>query len=89
MVAGTDDGPGNEIKKRMCKLYRADLESSEERLNEWKNGKVSAGERRILYTKWLGEAWEDYTTNHADEITKAFQHCGMFNKMDGSENHRV
>ena len=34
-------------------------------------------------------AWEDYTKNHAEEITKAFKHCGMFNKMDGSENHLV
>ena len=73
----------------MCDSYNADLESSEERLNAWQNGKVSAGERRILFTKWLGEAWEDYTENHADEIFNAFQRCGMCNAIDGSENHRV
>ena len=89
MCAVTDDGLGNEIKKRMCRSYKKDLESTEERLNQWKNGKVSASERRILCTKWLGDVWEDYTTNHKEEITKAFQHCGMFNRMDGSENHRI
>ena len=73
----------------MCDSYNADLESSEERLNAWQNGKVSAGERRILFTKWLGEAWEDYTENHADEIFNAFQRCGMCNAIDGSENYRV
>ena len=56
MCAVTDAGPGNETKKRMVKSYKNDLEKSEERLHQWKDGKISAGERRILYTKWLGEA---------------------------------
>ena len=43
----------------------------------------------MLHTKWLGEAWEDYTTNHQKEITSAFKRCGMFNAMDGSENDLV
>ena len=89
LVAVTDAGPGNEIKRRMVALYKKDLESSPERLNMWKNGKVSASERRILYTKWLGESWEDFTQNHQDQITKAFKRCGMFNAIDGSENHLI
>ena len=73
----------------MVGYYKEDLESNEERLNLWKNGKITAGERRILYTKWLGRAFDDYTKNHPDEITKAFKRCGMFNAMDGSENHLI
>ena len=69
--------------------YKEDLESSEARLNQWKNGKVSAAQRRILFTKWLAEAWEDYTTNCQEEITTAFKKAGMYNDIDGRENHLV
>ena len=77
------------MKKRVTKKYKEDLESSEARLNEWKNGKVSAAQRRILFTKWLAEAWEDYTTNCQEEITSAFKKAGMYNDIDGRENHLV
>ena len=85
----TDDGLGNEIKKRVVKYYKEDLSRSDERLEAWKNGKVSTSERRILATKWLGWAWREYCKDHQAEITKAFKHCGMFNALDGSENHLI
>ena len=68
---------------------RKSLESSEKRLLQWKNGEVSAGERRILFTKWLGRAWEEFTTEHQDVITDAFKRCGMYNDVNGKENHLV
>ena len=40
-------------------------------------------------TKWLGDAWDDYTQNNQDEITLTFKKCGMYNALDGSENHLV
>ena len=43
---------------------------------------MSASERRILFTHWLAEAWEDYTTNCQEEITNAFKRYDM----DGKEN---
>jgi len=89
LVAVTDAGLGYQIKRRVVAYYQADLEKSEERLNQWKNGNVSTAERRILFTTWLGDAWEDYTTNHQDEITNAFKRCGMYNDIDGKENHLV
>eukprot|EP00479_Gromia_sphaerica_P013267 TRINITY_DN7328_c0_g1_i1.p2 TRINITY_DN7328_c0_g1~~TRINITY_DN7328_c0_g1_i1.p2 ORF type:complete len:120 (-),score=18.40 TRINITY_DN7328_c0_g1_i1:350-709(-) len=89
LVAVTDAGPGNEIKRRMVKMYRNDLESSPERLDQWMNGKVTTSERRILMTKWLGQSWDDFTENHQDRITKAFKQCGMYNAIDGSENHLI
>jgi len=89
LTAVTDDGPGNEIKKRVVKMYKADLEKSPERLDQWKNGKVSASERRILFTHWLAKAWKDYTTNCQAQITKAFKRCGQYNDMEGRENHLV
>ena len=46
-------------KRRGTKYFQNDLESSPERLEQWKNGEVFGGERRILFTKWLADAWED------------------------------
>ena len=88
-TAVTDAGTGNEIKKRMTKLYKKDLESTRERLEQWKNGDITTSERRILFTKWAAEAWEDYSTNNQAEITAAFKRCGMFYDVDGRENHLV
>ncbi len=65
------------------------MESSRERLEQWKNGKITTSERRILYTKWAAEAWEDYAKNKQDEITTAFKRCGMFNDTEGRENHLI
>ena len=87
--AVTDAGPGNEVKKRIVAFYKADLESSRERLEQWKNGKVSAAERRWLFTHWLAKAWKDYTTNCQDQITSAFKRCVQFNDVHGRENHLV
>ena len=42
-----------------------------------------------MFTKWAAEAWEDYSTNNQAEITAAFKRCGMFNDVDGRENHLV
>jgi hypothetical protein len=58
------------------------LESSKERLLAWKNGKITAGERRILMTKWLGQSWEEYVKNHQATITNAFKRCGMYKGTD-------
>ena len=73
----------------MTTFCRKNLESYKERLCQWNQGKVSAGERLILLTKWLAEAWEDYTQNHQDQFTKALKRCGMYNALDGSENNLI
>ena len=68
------------------KFYKADLETRD-RLEKWKNGDISAAERRILFMHWLAKAWKYYTTNKQHEITNAFKRCGQFNDMHGRENH--
>ena len=91
LCAVTDDGLGWEVKKRMVAYYKADLESSAERLEVWKgkNGGVKVPERRLLFVKWLADAWEDFTTNHPEMIKNAFKRCGTFNNIEGREKHLV
>ena len=62
------------------------METSQERLNLWTDGKVNASERRILLTKWAGDAWDALPSM---TIIKAFKHCGVANDIHGNENHRV
>jgi hypothetical protein len=54
-----------------------------------KDGLLSAADRRLLFVKWLSESWEDVTENRQEQITKAFQRCGMLNAIAGSEDHLI
>ena len=47
---------------------------------------VSAGERRMLYKKWLNLAYEEMPEN----LTRsAFKHCGVCKDRFGRENHKI
>jgi len=35
----------------------------QENLNDYVTGKISASKRRILFTKWVGQAWEELSAN--------------------------
>ena len=35
-------------------------EAAKENLNSYMEGRVNASERRVLFTKWVGAAWEDF-----------------------------
>ena len=86
----TDEGLGNTIESGMTQLYKQYLQSSKERLLDWKNGKVSAGEKRILMTNWLGEPWGKYAKNNQATITNVFtEQCGMYNALDGSKRYLI
>ena len=61
----------------------------DQNLNESNACPWGGGVRCILFTKWLGDAWEDYTKNHQDENKTAFKKCGTYNDTDGKENHRI
>lgn len=45
------------------KVESAALQHIQDNLDGYLNGKFTAGERRILLTKWVGEAWEDLAKN--------------------------
>ena len=57
----------------------------DENLQDNVDGKISASERRILLTKWCGEACAN-NINH-DSVIRGFKKCGLSINLDGSENH--
>ena len=57
-------------------------------LEKYLNGKFTAGERRVLLTKWVGQAWEEVSQNEA-AIVRSFKKCGISVAGDGSEDFQI
>ena len=60
----------------------------QENLNDYVTGKISASQRRILFTKWVGQAWEELSANK-DMIVRSFEKCGISVPIDGSEDSTI
>ena len=85
LVQPVDGGLGNQIKISMNNSFLAELED-EERCDLWFDGEVSAGERRVLLTKWLGDAQDNLDPKL---IRSCFKKTGCCLDMNGKENHLV
>ena len=46
----------------------------EENLNKYLNGKFTAGERCVLLTKWVSDAWEELSEKKEIAV-RAFKKC--------------
>ena len=49
------------------------------------DGKLTAGERHVLTTKWVGEMCER-VKKQKDLIKRSFEKCGLYNILDRSED---
>ena len=50
------------------------------------NCKISASERRILMTNWIGTTWERFCQNYKDAIRASFIKYGIALPIDGSQD---
>ena len=57
-------------------------------LDGYLNGNINAGERRVLLTWWVGEAWEELATNE-EMVIRSFKKCGISVAVDGSEYFEI
>ncbi len=57
-------------------------------LETYVNGKINAGARRVLITKWVGQAWEQLSTDKA-MIVRSFKKAGTAVAIDGSEDNEI
>lgn len=55
----------------------------QENLDDYVKGRISASQRRILFTKWVGKAWEDISSKK-DMIICSFKKCGISVAINGS-----
>ena len=58
----------------------------EANLDAWALGKISASERRILMTRWIGAAWETFCHEYKDVIIASFVKCGIALPIDSSQD---
>jgi hypothetical protein len=54
--------------------------------DDWKARKFSVGDRRILLTHWVMQAWNTLYKLHKEIIIKAFQQVGLSLNPDGSKD---
>ena len=40
-------------------------------------GKVAAGDRRVLFTKWVGTAWQETSRRVKETVNRSFVKCGI------------
>ena len=57
-------------------------------LDAYVSGSLSASERRVLFTKWVGEAWEEVSAKK-EMVIRSFEKVGIALPIDGSEDSRI
>ena len=57
----------------------------QENLDDYVRSTISASERRIIFTKWVGQAWENISAKE-DMVIRSFKKCGISIAIDGSED---
>ena len=67
---------------------KVESQHMQDNLDGYLNGKITAGERRVLLSKWVGEAWEELSKNK-DMIERSFKKCGISVAADGSEDFEI
>ena len=55
-----------------------------ENLEKHTDGKISASERRVLMTKWVGDVW---VNTNQDMVRRRLKKCVISLALDSSENH--
>ena len=55
LTQAVDNGLGR-LQKYLIGVQLDEWLEEEENLEKWENGKITASEKRILITKWVGEA---------------------------------
>ena len=59
-----------------------------ENLDSCINGTIPAGQRHIIFSKWVGEAWAEVNKNK-EMIKTAFEKCGISLPIDGSKDEAI
>ena len=53
------------------------------------SGKVSAGDRRLLFTKWMGTAWPETSRRLKDTVIHSSVNCGTALPISGSREGEI
>jgi hypothetical protein len=56
---------------------------------KYKAGGFTVGDRRVLLTQWVAEAWKQLHVQYKDTIIQTFRRVGLSLNPDGSEDHEI
>lgn len=57
--------------------------------DQWNKEKYVVGDRRIMLTQWVGQAWKEFHEDSFDVIHRAFRKLGLSLTIDGSEDDEL
>ena len=63
-------------------------EHMKENLEAYVKGELNASARRVLFTKWVGQAWEEVSAKK-DMVVRSFKKCGISVAIDGSQDSEI
>ena len=75
-----------EFKKSVDRLATEHLSANPE---HFMTGKVTAGDRRVLFTKWVGTAWQETSRRLKDTVIRSFVKCGISLPISGSRDSEI
>ena len=68
--------------------YRLTTQHVQDNLDAYVQGNVPATDRRVLFTKWVAQAWEEVSSNKG-AIVWSFKKCGISLPIDGSQDSEI
>ena len=74
------------LKNRISELVDIHYD---ENFEKWNKGSYTVGERRIMLTHWVGQAWRDIHRENASLIRQTFRKLGLSLAIDGSEDNEL
>ena len=86
-VQPMDQGERFMMKKKIG-LYLDELLEDEENFDKW-HRTISAKERRILMTKFVGQAWEELNEDYSEMRKKFYQKTGCLMTADGTDDDKI
>ena len=75
-----------EFKKSVDRLATEHLSANPE---SFMTGKVTAGDRRVLFTKWVDTAWQETSRRLKDTVIRSFMKCGISLPISGSRGSEI
>ena len=69
-------------------VERQATQHMQENLDSYVYGRINASARRVLITKWVGQAWQEICSDK-EMVIRSFKKCGISVPIDGSEDDRI
>ncbi|KAG0133548.1 hypothetical protein HOY82DRAFT_536636 [Tuber indicum] len=79
------------IEQEAMDQYLGEIEDEEERVLSEGGGLTGSmiGRRRVVVTRAVGEAWEQFSRERVEVVRRSFRIVGLSLPIDGSEDHEL